>query len=231
MKKMLSAVCFIFVFSALGFAQPQIEVVSGIKFDFGDVNRGTTAEKDLVIKNVGNETLTLGKVDVSCGCTGSVVSNDKIAPGKTGTVKISFNSQNFSGAVHKSVTINSNASNSPRTLVEFTANVVQDLVVEPTHFWFRDAQVGQMSTVALTLKNLGKSSLTITGFKTQLEGLKIKYPEKAIEPGGSAQLVAEFKPSAARPVLSDGVFVTTSSKAQPQMYIQIYGNIKEFKFE
>ncbi len=232
MKRMLAAVSAVVVLGgSVMFAQPKIEIVDGAKFDFGALNKGTTAEKNVVIKNIGTDVLSVGKVDVSCGCTGTVVSNDKIDPGKTGTVKITFNSQNFSGPVHKTVTINSNAVNSPRTVVEFTADVIQEITFEPNHFWFRDAQVGIVSTVAITVNNLGKTPLELTGFKTQLQGLTLKMPEKPIEPGASAQLVAEFKPAAAKQVLSDGVFVTTTNKSQPQLFIQIFGNIKEFKFE
>ena len=213
-------------------AQPKIEITDpGTKFDLGEINRGTIAEKNVTIKNTGTETLSLGKVDVSCGCTGTVVSTEKIAPGKTGTVKITFNSQNFSGPVHKTVTVNSNAANAPQTVIEFTATVVQEITVEPNHFWFRDAQVGLLSTATVTVKNQGKAALDLTGIKTQLGGFELKLPEKPIAPGASAQLVAEFKPAVAKQVLSDGVFVTTSSKSQPQLYIQIFGNVKEFKFE
>lgn len=232
MKRMLAAVCALVVLGcSTMFAQAKIEIQDGSKFDFGPLNKGTTAEKNLVIKNTGTETLAVGKVDVSCGCTGTVVSNDKIEPGKTGTIKITFNSQNFSGPVHKTVTINSNDPSSPRTVVEFTAEVIQEITFEPNHFWFRDAKVGQVSTVAITVTNLGKTPLELTGVKTQLQGFTLKLPEKPIEPGASAQLVAELKPTVAKQVLSDGVFVTTTNKAQPQLYIQIFGNIKEFKFE
>jgi hypothetical protein len=88
-----------------------------------------------------------------------------------------------------------------------------------------------VSTQSVLVKNQGKGPLKLVSVKTQLEGLTIRLPAEPIEPGSSARLVAEYKPAAARPVLSDGVFINTSSNSQPQIYIQIYGNVKEFKFE
>ena len=44
-------------------------------------------------------------------------------------------------------------------------------------------------------------------------------------------LTAEFTPKKAEPVLSNGVFITTSSKMQSEIYVYIFGNVKEFKFE
>lgn len=212
-------------------AQPKIQIAGGTKLEFGDVNRGTNVEKKLTIKNVGTETLVLGKVDVSCGCTGSVVSKESIPPGESGTVVINFNSTNFSGPVHKTVTINSNAKDAPATVVEFTANVIEELNIDPRNLWFKDAQVGVVSTITMTIKNNGKEPLKLTGYKTELQGFTMKVPKEPIAPGKSGQLVAEFNAPAARPILSDGVFIETSSKNQPQLYIQIFGNVKEFKFQ
>jgi hypothetical protein len=216
---------------AAAFAQPRLQVVEGTKFDFGDLNKGAIAERKLTIKNPGADTLVISRVDASCGCTGAMLSDQRIAPGDAGTLMITFNSKNFSGPIHKTVTIHSNTFEGTTTVVEFTANVVEEVSLDPTALWFRDAQVGVTSTATLLVKNQGKVPLKLTALKTQLEGFTLTLPDAPIAPGASARLVAEYKPKTARPVLSDGVFITTSSTAQPQLYVQIYGNVKEFKFE
>jgi hypothetical protein len=216
--------------TAAASAQPAIEIDGGTSFDFGTISKGTVVEKKVILKNTGTETLELGRVDASCGCTGTILSDQKIEPGKTGTLQITFNSRNFSGPVHKSVTVHSNSQAAPSLLLEFTATVMEEITLTPPQIWFRDAEVGVVSTALLTIKNQGKSALRLTGVKTQLEGLTLKLPEGAIEPGASAQIIAEYKAKVARPVLSDGVFVTTTSNSQPQIFIQIYGNVKDFKF-
>lgn len=219
------------VLAAIATAQPKMEVVGGTTFDFGTIGRGVVVDRTLTLKNVGTDPLVLSGVDAACGCTGSILSDKTIPPGGTGTLKISFNSKNFSGPVQKTATIHSNAAGSPQTIVTFTATVTEEISIQPTHFWFRDAQVGSLTTATITVSNNGKSPLTLTGVKTQLQGLVLRLPKEPIAPGKSAQLTAEFKPEAARPVLSDGVFVTTSNTAQPQIYIQVFGNVKEFKFQ
>lgn len=212
-------------------AQPKLQVVEGTKHDFGTMSRGTKIEKKVTLKNVGTETLVIGKVDAACGCTGTLVSNDHLKPGETGSLAITFNSQNFSGYVHKTVTVNSNSQPNAATVIEFSATVQEEISLTPNHIWFRDAQVGLQTTATLTIKNQGKRALTLKEAKTQLDGFTLKLPDEPIKPGSSVQLVAEFTPKAARQVLSDGVIIMTSSPTQPQVYVQIYGNIKEFKFE
>lgn len=212
-------------------AQPKLKIMEGSTFDLGKIERGVVATKRLTLKNVGNQKLDIGNVEVSCGCTGTVVSNKELKSGDTTSLLITFNSKNFTGTVHKTVTVNSNSDGTPRTLIEFTATVVEDLAFTPMQFYFKDAEVGRKSTATISVKNESSKELMITGYRTQLENFVIKYSPKAISPGESMELTAEFTPKKAVPVLSDGVFITTSSHAQSEVYIYIFGNVKEFKFE
>ena len=52
-------------------AQPKL-VVDGGTFDLDTLNAGTVAERKITLKNTGSEELILGKVEPSCGCTGSI---------------------------------------------------------------------------------------------------------------------------------------------------------------
>jgi Protein of unknown function (DUF1573)/HYDIN/CFA65/VesB-like, Ig-like domain len=211
--------------------QPKLVVEGGTNLDLGTIIRGKVVEKKLTLKNNGNQPLYLGRVEASCGCTGTLVSSDTIAPGKTGTLKITFNSKNFNGPIHKTVTINSNSAEEPRTVVEFSGTVNEEVAVTPTQFWFRDAEVGKASNSFITVQNKGKIDLTLTGFSTQLDGFSLKLPTQPVKPGQTVQVEAEFVPKTARTVLSDGVILKTDNPHQPEVYIYIYGSIREFKFQ
>ena len=211
-------------------AQPKLEIVEGTALDFGSINRGEVITRDVTLKNVGTETLVIGRAEASCGCTGTLVSSDHIPPGKTSALQIMFNSKNFSGPVHKSITINSNAQEAARTVLEFTVTVIDEVKVLPGYFLFRDAMVGRASTYPVKVRNEGAEAFEITGFKTQLEGFSIALPTKPINPGESVDIVATLAPKATT-TLSDGVFLTTTNAHQPEVYIRILGNVREFKFE
>jgi hypothetical protein len=212
-------------------AQPKIEFVEGTKVDLGTIYRGTTAEKKLTIRNVGTKTLEVGKVEVSCGCTGTLLSSDHLKPGETGTLLITFNSKNFKGPVHKTVTVNSNAKDSPRTSITFTASVVEEITLSESRFMFKNAEVGLQSTASITVTNNANEKLRLTGYKTELPGFSLKLPSEPIEPGQTVQLVAEYKPEQAARVLSKALSIETSSKRQPELSVYIFGNVKEWKFE
>jgi len=231
MKTLLYLAITIAVGSSALYAQPKIQIEEGTKLDLGTINRGKVVEKQVTLKNVGDQTLVLGRVDASCGCTGTLISSDKLAPGEKGTLKITFNSRSFNGPVHKTVTVNSNAANMPSAVIEFTATVTEEVSVIPVQIFFRDAEVGRLTTSTVTVQNKGKENLTLKGFTTQLQGFNLKLPEKPIEPGQSAQIVAEFKPKAVTNLLNDAVIVKTNNALQPEVVIHIYGNVKEFKFQ
>jgi hypothetical protein len=232
--KVLTHLFFLFLCPILSLplsAQPRLEIAGGNKFDLGRINRGSVVERKVELKNIGNETLVLEKVEASCGCTGTVVSKDQIPAGQTGTVLITFNSKNFSGPVHKSVTVRTNIPDAPPAVIEFTATVFDEIVLNPQQFWFKDAEVGRTASLTITVRNDGEDNLTLSGFRTTLQGFSMKLPQGAIKPGQEAKIVGEYAPKNESPVISEGVFVKTSNPRQPEIFVPIYGNAKVFKFE
>lgn len=85
--------------------------------NFGTINENAgKATVDFLFKNTGNVPLILTNVRAGCGCTTPEWSKDPVAPGATGCIKVSFDPRNRPGAFVKSITVNSNASNSTVSL-------------------------------------------------------------------------------------------------------------------
>ncbi len=209
------------------YGQPRIVVEGGTSFDFGVLMRGAVVKRIIAVKNAGTDTLILKRVMTSCGCTGAVASGDHLPPGGTGSVEITFNSQNFTGSVHKVVTIETNVPDSPRTEISFTANIQDEISVVPDRCFFKDAEVGKPSALTLTVKNAGKEKFTLTGSRCALAGIKVKLPAKPLAPGDSIAIPVVFTPAKAIPVLYEALFITTSDPRRPELYFPIYGNVKE----
>lgn len=207
----------------------KLVVVEGKTFDFGKVYRGSVMDRTLTLKNAGTDTLVMGSIGVSCGCTGAMVSAERIPPGGTGAVRITFNSKNFAGPVHKTVTLNSNGDSLGYTTIEFTASVIDEIGMNPQSIILQGASVRSLSTATITVTNNGMAPLALTAFRTQLKGLVLKLPPAAIPPGGTGDIRVEFTPEAPSPMLSDGVFVTTNNMRQPEVYIQVYGSVAQSK--
>lgn len=80
--------------------------------NFGTISeRGGKAIYDFKFKNTGSTPLILTNVRSGCGCTTPEWSRRPVAPGATGSIKVSFDPRNRPGSFVKSITVNSNASN------------------------------------------------------------------------------------------------------------------------
>jgi hypothetical protein len=78
---------------------------------FGEIEMGTTKSVMLSFTNTGEKTLVLSDVYTTCGCTTVDWPRDPFLPGKSGTIKISYNPTE-TGPFSKTISIYTNAQNS-----------------------------------------------------------------------------------------------------------------------
>jgi len=78
--------------------------------DFGQLTQGDPATVEFTFTNTGDASLQLSNVRSSCGCTIPTWPHDPIAPGKTGSITVKYDS-NRVGIINKQVTVESNAVN------------------------------------------------------------------------------------------------------------------------
>lgn len=86
--------------------QPQPETIqlSETTYNFGKIAQGKPVTHNFVITNTGKEPMKLDNVQASCGCTTPEWSRDAIAPGKSTTIKVGYNSAT-EGVFEKAITI------------------------------------------------------------------------------------------------------------------------------
>lgn len=93
------------------------------EYNFGDIKQGEKVEHVFEFKNTGSAPLVLSNVLTTCGCTASEWTKTPVAPGKSGQIKVTFNSAGKMGVQNKVVTIMSNATNAQET-VKMVGNVI-----------------------------------------------------------------------------------------------------------
>jgi hypothetical protein len=90
--------------------------------DFGTLMAGENISYSFKFTNTGNADLIISECDASCGCTVADFPRERIAPGKTGYVTVSFRSQGMQGKQMKDVVVVSN-SQPAHTRLRITATV------------------------------------------------------------------------------------------------------------
>ncbi|MEO6167621.1 MAG: DUF1573 domain-containing protein [Chitinophagales bacterium] len=88
-------------------------------FDLGQIPQGIPASHVYTFENTGKEPLVLSQATASCGCTTPEWTKEPVLPGKTGTVKVTYNAAK-EGAFNKTVTLMSNTGTSKYLVIKGT---------------------------------------------------------------------------------------------------------------
>lgn len=107
---------------------PQFEFAEE-RWDFGDVEEGQVAKHTFTFTNTGDAPLIIYNAQGSCGCTVPEWPREAIAPGGTGEIKVSFNSQGRPGVNNKQVTLTTNTVPNKKVL-SITTNVIGKAAAE-----------------------------------------------------------------------------------------------------
>lgn len=116
MKKIVAFFFLICLTSTVIFAQKQKNIPNdSIIFenfihDYGTVNLGSPGQYEFRFTNGMKTPLVVNNVRPSCGCTVADWTKEPVLPGKSGVIKINYNT-NLLGTFNKSITVNSNAKN------------------------------------------------------------------------------------------------------------------------
>jgi hypothetical protein len=84
-------------------------------YDYGTIPLNSAGECEFVFKNTGKTPLILSNVQSSCGCTVPSWPKEPVAMNTKGVIKVKYNT-NRSGSFQKTITVSSNAKNSPIVL-------------------------------------------------------------------------------------------------------------------
>jgi hypothetical protein len=104
-------------------AQPVITIEKTTQH-LGFVHQGDTLHFTYTFTNTGNQPLVINDTKVECSCTSAEKPTQAIDPGKKGIIKATFNTSPTIDRQDRTITIISNASNSP-TVVRFKCVVLK----------------------------------------------------------------------------------------------------------
>ena len=122
MKNLL--LLFIAISSGFVFSQevgPKIEFES-LEINYGKISKGDNGIRVFKFTNVGSKPLIINKVYSSCGCTIPKKPSSPIGPGQDDEIQVKYDT-NRVGPIRKTITVLSNAINSPSMSLKITGNV------------------------------------------------------------------------------------------------------------
>lgn len=117
MKKSFVIMVMVFLASlSIQAQEKQVSAKDSIVFvstthDYGTIVQGADGNSEFKFTNKGKSPIILSNVKASCGCTVPEWPKEPILPGKTSSIKVSYNTANV-GSFAKTITVSSNAVNS-----------------------------------------------------------------------------------------------------------------------
>jgi hypothetical protein len=130
MKKFLLSLAVVAFTAMGGYAQDAKAVTGGPEIsvdkevhDYGTIKQGANGTCEFTLTNTGSEPLIISRAKGSCGCTVPEWPKEPIMPGESSVMTVRYDTKRV-GAINKSVTITSNATENPTMVVRIKGKVL-----------------------------------------------------------------------------------------------------------
>ena len=90
--------------------------------DYGTIKQGANGTCEFTVTNTGDQPLVLSNCQGSCGCTVPKCDTAPVKPGQKTIISVHYDT-NRVGPINKSVTITSNATNTPSKVIKITGTI------------------------------------------------------------------------------------------------------------
>ncbi|MDD2963856.1 MAG: DUF1573 domain-containing protein [Bacteroidales bacterium] len=117
------------------FDKKLVDQSGSIVWDYGTIQKDGDGNSYFSFVNTGKEPLILSDVRSSCGCTVPKWPREPILPGHADTIKVRYDTKRL-GIINKTITVMSNANNSPIILR------IKGKIVEPPKAVLPESQQG-----------------------------------------------------------------------------------------
>ena len=169
---------------------------------FGSVVTGSTNSQTIQLKNTGTASLSLSQI--SATGSGFSVSSASVpltlAPGATSTFNVQY-APTTAGAANGSVTILSNAPNSPSAVSLSGTGVAATytLSVNPDSLSFGSVNNGSTASQSFSVTNTGNSNVSISGVSATGSGFSVSSGGSGVtlSPNQSTSVSVQFAPTVA----------------------------------
>jgi len=233
-KLMILFIMFASVISAQ-WMNPKL-LIQQSEYDFGDIKQGEKVSHVFVLKNSGGDLLTITNVRPSCGCTAALPEKNKLGPGESTNLKVTFNSSGRFGRQKKLVTITSNDSENPKQIITIKAVVIKSyaesevypvIKFSETQHDFGKVKEGKIVEYSFSFKNVGKTILEINDIKTSCGCTAALVSNEKLMPGEEGTLKVELDTSKRKGKMIKTVTIKTNDPKMPNKILTLYADVQQ----
>lgn len=126
-KNFLLSLCCLATVILVGQQKPPLQkdviVFTELTHDYGTIEVGSPGHCEFRFTNTMKKALVISNVKPSCGCTVASWPKEPIPAGKTGVIKVSYNTK-IPGTFYKTIAVTSNAKNAT-VILRIKGNVIR----------------------------------------------------------------------------------------------------------
>lgn len=210
--------------------------------DFGTFRESEgVVSHDFIFTNSGNAPLIINDVKASCGCTTPQWTKEPLLPGRTGTIRVSFDPKARPGSFNKTINVNSNA-DVPSVILSIHGVVIPVDRVEETYRYsigqlrlqtiyaaFGEIYKGSSAEFVIKVMNTSSDKPAQLSFKQLPQHLKVTMMPEIIDPQQEGRIVIEYMSSLQKDwdYVVDRIDLLVNGQSVPANRISITANIKE----
>jgi len=239
MKLIIKFVVFMFVFSIVNaqLAVPKISSLSQ-EHDFGNIVEGAIVTHDFIITNSGDAELYLIKVSSSCGCTVAKPEQEKLQPGESTKLKVTFNSANRHGRQKKHIYVFSNDKSNTRYRLAILSNVIKNdevggnakpiprISISENKHNFGKVKEGAVLTLNIDIKSIGDSELVITDVQTSCGCTAALLSSDKLKPGENGNVRIELDTKGMKGKKTRTLAIKSNDPINPRMVITLFVEVE-----
>ncbi|MBC7834812.1 MAG: DUF1573 domain-containing protein [Phycisphaerales bacterium] len=147
-------------------------------FDFGKISDTAPVTHEFAFENISGKRIVIKAANAGCGCTTPKFKDDKkvFEAGESGTISVTFDPKGRKGAQPKNVTVMFEDTAYPNQVINFSANVVPLVFLDPSKVHF--TEVMKATGAVQTIHVIGrKEGFKVTGVEGANEILSVRLLE------------------------------------------------------
>lgn len=192
-------------------------------FDFGTVEQGQKVVHVFEFTNAGNVPLEISDVTTSCGCTATMLSSRRLAPGEKGQVRAEFDSEKYRDKVQIWLHLFTNDPRRRQATILLQGNVAQFLRVDPQELDLGVVGEGQQvrGSIRVEAARPGEA-FRILGIESSSDAVALgPVQEDFAHPGAAYTIPVSLRGRPPYGMLWDSVRLRTDHPERPTLEVKV----------
>lgn len=144
--------------------------------DLGNVVQGEQPSCDFAYGNGGAAAVRILAVEPTCGCTTALLSSARLAPGERASLRVVFDSENFTGEIVKEIEVRSDDPERPRLTLRLRARVEPEIEFEPATLDIDRVRAGEVRRYEIAVTNRRPEAVRVLSLESEPSSYRCALP-------------------------------------------------------